>query len=287
MGPFTIIETTTKTALSYSKLPGLDYSLNPYTGCSHGCVYCYAASTLNDRDLALRWGDTIFVKTNITELLTHEVKVKKRGVVGVSTVTDPYQPPEALYKLTRRSLMILKENGFRISIQTKSSLILRDKDIIEPKIFDVGITLTTMDPNIAKILEPMTPPPITRVKVLREFANLGVETWIFLGPLIPTINDDVYNIEQIIEIAKETNSYILYDKLNIRKYVSEILSPVLERNWPGTSKYIINLSRSPNNEYWIKRYEIIETLCKKFGVKCEPAFEYKQKLKENTLSKYL
>jgi DNA repair photolyase len=181
----------------------------------------------------------------------------------------------------------LKDNGFRISIQTKSSLILRDKDIIEPKIFDVGVTLTTMDPNIARILEPMTPPPIARVKILREFANMGVETWIFLGPLIPTINDDTYNIEQIIEVAKETNSYILYDKLNIRKYVNEILSPVLERNWPGTSKYIINLSKSSNSEYWIKRYEIIEKLCEKFGVKCEPAFKYKQKIKENTLSKYL
>ncbi len=287
MGPFTIIETIAKSALSPSKLPGLDYSLNPYIGCAHGCVYCYAASTLNDRDLAFRWGDTIFVKTNIIELLEHEVKTKKRGIVGVSTVTDPYQPPEALYKLTRNSLIILKNSGFKISIQTKSSLVLRDKDIIEPKIFDVGVTITTMDPHIAKILEPMTPPPIARVKVLREFADLGVETWIFLGPLIPTINDDTYNIEQIIKVAKETNSYILYDKLNIRKYVSEILSPILEKNWPGTSKYIINLSRSPNNEYWIKRYRVIETLCKKFGVKCIPAFEYEHKLKEENLSRYL
>ncbi|MEM3715265.1 MAG: radical SAM protein, partial [Nitrososphaeria archaeon] len=216
LGPFTIIETTTKTALSTSKLPGLDYSLNPYTGCLHGCVYCYAASTLNDKDLALHWGDVVFVKTNITEILEQEVKVKKRGVVGVSTVTDPYQPPEALYKLTRKSLIILKQNRFRVSIQTKSSLILRDKDIIEPRLFDVGVTITTIDPNLAKILEPSTPPPIARIKVLKEFANLGVETWIFLGPLIPTINDDTYNIEQIISIAKETNSYILYDKLNIK-----------------------------------------------------------------------
>lgn len=285
MGPFTIIETTTKTALSPSKLPGLDYSLNPYTGCSHGCVYCYAASTLNDRDLALRWGDIVFVKTNITEVLEHEVKVKKRGVVGISTVTDPYQPPEAFYKLTRKSLMILKENGFKISIQTKSSLILRDKDIIEPKLFDIGVTITTMDPNIAKILEPSTPPPVARVKVLREFANLGVETWIFLGPLIPTINDDIYNIEQIINVAKETNSYILYDKLNIRKYVAEILKPALEKHWPGTSNHIINLSKVSANEYWRSRYKIIEELCKKMGVKCEPAFEYKRK--QENLSEYL
>ncbi|MGC8948870.1 MAG: SPL family radical SAM protein [Thermoprotei archaeon] len=277
------METTTKTALSTSKLPGLDYSLNPYTGCSHGCVYCYAASTLNDRNLASRWGDVVFVKTNITEVLEQEVKVKKRGIVGVSTVTDPYQPPEALYKLTRKSLIILKQNRFRISIQTKSSLILRDKDIIEPKLFDVGVTITTIDPNIAKILEPSTPPPIARIKVLKEFANSGVETWIFLGPLIPTINDDTYNIEQIINIAKETNSYILYDKLNIRKYVTEILKPTLEKHWPGVSKYIINLSRSPTNEYWTKRYKTIEELCKKLGVKCEPAFQYKQ----TNLSEYL
>ena len=117
-----------KSALSISKLPGLDYSLNPYVGCQHNCVYCYAPNVLKiDR---INWGNIIGIKSNIPVILSKELKKKKIGIIGISTVTDPYQPIEKKYKLTRYCLDQLIKYDFPIHIQTKSSIINRDIDII-------------------------------------------------------------------------------------------------------------------------------------------------------------
>jgi len=136
-----------KTALSNSGLPDLDYALNPYIGCQHGCLYCYAPNYISDIDVKANWGKVIIVKENIGDILHEEVLKKKRGAVGIGTITDAYQPQESIYGLTRLSLKILLNHGFRVSIQTKSTLIIRDIDLLlkfRNKV-DVGFTLTSLD----------------------------------------------------------------------------------------------------------------------------------------------
>jgi DNA repair photolyase len=262
---------TCKTALSPSGLPGLDYSLNPYVGCGHGCLYCYSPATLRNRELIEKWGRVLRAKVNIAEVLEEEVKQKKKGTVGVSTVCDPYQPLEAKLKLTRKCLEILASHGFDVCIQTKSSLVLRDGDLIEPRGFEVGVTIITTDVELSKKLEPGASLPEARVKVLKEFSSRGVSTWIFMGPIIPEINDDEDTVRKIIEIGHRTRSEVLYDKLNLKLGVLDRLAPVLDVLRPGLVRRLPDLV-SKKSGWWNETRAKVESISKEYGTKCEPAF---------------
>lgn len=262
---------TCKTALSPSKLPGLKYSLNPYVGCEHGCVYCYSPSVLKDKLLADTWGKVVRAKQNIVEVLAREVKHKPKGVVGVSTVTDPYQPVEASLELTRKCIETLSKHDFPISIQTKSSLVLRDSDLIVPKKFDVGVTITTMDRDLAGLIEPKASPPDARAQVLEEFASRGVDTWIFLGPIIPEINDSEESLSRVIKVASESRSRIMYDRLNLKQWVMERLGPALEKEKPGLVERLPTIIQE-RSDSWRKTSSKIRSICSELGVRCEAAF---------------
>lgn len=260
-----------RSALSKSRLPGLDYSLNPYVGCEHGCIYCYGRSFLRDKSLVSSWGSFSRAKKNVVDVLRRELRKKRRGIVGVSTITDPYQPFEARTELTRKCLETLSENGFHISIQTKSSLILRDIDIIRPGGFDVGVTITTMNSELAKKIEPKASAPDARSKVIEEFSSRDVETWIFLGPIIPGINDDLDSIKEVMEIAKRNRSRLLYDKLNLRPYVLDSVRKFLEKEKPEISEELPKLLDTKSK--YVKEIKIkVESTCRRLGVACEPAF---------------
>ena len=260
-----------KTALSPSKLSGLRYSLNPYRGCAHGCVYCYSPSVLGDRRLAMNWGKVVQPKQNIVEVLTREVKSKPKGTVGVSTVCDPYQPLEAELELTRKCIELLSRRGFSVSIQTKSSLVLRDSDLVVPEKFDVGVTITTTDRELASELEPKASPPSARARVLEEFASRGVETWLFLGPIVPEINDGEEDLRRVIEVARRTRSKLIYDKLNLRRWVLERMTPKLEKIRPGLAKQLPPLV-SAKSKRWREIRSRVESICTELRVRCEPAF---------------
>lgn len=147
-----VTEIECKTALSLSRLPGFDYSLNPYRGCAHGCSYCYAPNIL--RVPRKEWGDFVQVKRNIPKVLASELKNKERGTVGISTTTDPYQPLEEKYELTRLCLMQLQRYDFPVSIITKSSLVTRDIDILSGfSEVEVGFTITTNNDKERMIME--------------------------------------------------------------------------------------------------------------------------------------
>jgi len=260
-----------RTALSPSKLPGLLYSLNPYLGCEHGCLYCYSRSVFRDRRLALNWGKFVKAKQNIPEVLAEELNRKPKGVIGLSTVTDPYQPLEAKLQLTRKCLEVLSNHDFPVSIQTKSDLVLRDVDLIGPGKFDVGVTITTMDQGLASKIEPRSSRPDARAQVLEEFASRGVETWLFLGPIIPEINDSWGSLEQVVEVARKTGSKLMYDKLNLRAWVLESITPFVERERPGLIKRLpalLNLK----SDWWRETSSTVKTLCATRSVRYEPAF---------------
>ncbi len=259
-----------KTALSPSKLPGLRYSLNPYLGCEHGCVYCYSPSTLRDEWMGSNWGKFVRAKENIVEVLAREVKRKPKGTVGVSTICDPYQSLEAKLELTRKCIELLSRHGFPVSIQTKSSLVLRDVDLIVPKKFDVGVTITTMDRELAGKIEPRASPPETRAQALEEFSSRGVETWLFLGPIIPQLNNGEDSLKHVIEVAHRTRSKLIYDKLNLKRWVLDRLAPVFEER-PELARRLPDLIRE-QSESWRKVCSRVESICRELGVGCEPAF---------------
>lgn len=246
------------TAMGKSNLPGLDYTLNPYIGCAHGCVYCYARLYCDPR-IGKNWGKIVVVKENIAEVLAKEIVRKKKGVVGLSTITDAYQSIEAEERITRELLRMLLEENFKVSIQTKSSLVLRDLDILceKKELVDVGFTITTLDDKIAKIVEPMASSPSERVKAVEKISAEGIETWIFLGPIIPGISEESF--DEIVEIAKVTNSFIFYDKYRIKPFMTS-----------GIAKELAERAKSTD---WQTIANKLKELCRAKGVKFAPGFD--------------
>jgi len=181
-----IREIQAKSILSKSGIPGADYCINAYVGCSHACVYCYATFMKKYTGHTEQWGTFVDVKVNAAELLRKQLQKAKRGHVMVSSVTDAYQPIEVKYRLTRQCLEILLEHKFPVGILTKSPLVIRDLDII--KSFDeieVGITISTDDEKMRKIFEPGAPPIEARISTLRKLKEQGVKTYVFIGPMLP------------------------------------------------------------------------------------------------------
>ncbi len=260
-----------KNAISRSNLPNLDYSLNPYFGCEHGCIYCYSPSVFRDYKIAKNWGRFVKAKINMIEILDNQLKKIPKGIVGISTVTDPYQPLEGKLQLTRKCIELLSTQKFPISIQTKSPLVLRDKDLIRSEGFDVGFTITTLKDDLARKLQPRAPSPSSLVQVIEEFSDRGINTWIFLGPIIPEINDDEDSFLQIIDLAEKTKSEIIYDKLNLRPWVLDSMTSFLEKEKLGLKDRLPSLV-TRDSDYWHRLKVKLEDLCLKRGVRYKAAF---------------
>jgi DNA repair photolyase len=197
---------------------------------------------------SLRWGRDVFVKENVLEILRREVRRKPKGVVGVSTATDPYQPAEKGLEVTRRALTILIEAGFPVSIQTKSPLVVRDIDLIRGKKIDVGFTITSTDKEFQRKFEPGAPPPEERISALETVSSLGIITWIFYGPIIPGYNDAPDEMERIVRLGAKTKSKIIYDRLNIKPTVIQRLKvnyPSLSQGLPASTMRLAGTWMSP------------------------------------------
>jgi len=201
-----IREIKAKTILSNSQV--YDYSLNPYTGCTHGCVYCYARFMKRFTGHKERWGEFVDVKINAPELLEVEIRKKKKGRVWISGVCDPYQPVERRYKLTRRCLEILIENEWPVTIQTKSPLVLRDIDILKRSDrVEAGFTITTAQERIRRIFEPGAPSIPSRIEAVGKLHCLGIRTFVMIAPLLP-------GAEDLPNLLKGKVDYVVIDRLN-------------------------------------------------------------------------
>ncbi|MCQ2070101.1 MAG: radical SAM protein [archaeon] len=168
-----------KRALSPSNLPEMDYALNPYSGCEHGCIYCYAPDVTHSPWDGWR---VVRVKKNIVARLSSETKDIK-GIIGIGTVTDPYQGAEGRFTLTRQCLEVLKRRGYEIHLHTKSDLILRDVDILDGMKGQVAVTLTGLDERTSKITEPGAPMPSVRLETLRRLTDRGINTYALIAPI--------------------------------------------------------------------------------------------------------
>lgn len=232
-----ILEYEVKSAITKSRLPELDYAVNPYSGCQHRCIYCFAIDFTRMADARENWGDVVYVKSNLIEVLSREIKGMKRGITGISSVTDAYQPAEAKYKITRQAVKILLENGFRVTVQTKSPLAARDIDIftVHRNIFDIGVTLTTLDQKKALEIETRTPAPSQRIRLLERLHDSGLKTWIFIGPIIHGFNDSPDDLEEIFEVASSTDSRVIYDFYSTYKNSSTFMKSEFRHSMDETA----------------------------------------------------
>jgi DNA repair photolyase len=206
-------EVRAKSILNKSKI--FDYCLNPYIGCQTSCRYCYARLFMRRYSGHKEpWGEFVDVKVNAPELLRKQLERAKKGTVWISSVCDPYQPLEAMYKLTRRCLEALLEKQFPVNIQTKSKLALRDLDLFEQfEVIDMGFTITTDDERMAKLFEPMASPVKDRIDAVQRIHKAGIRTFAFIGPLLPG------NPEKLVERLEGKVDHVYIDRMN---YVSTI-----------------------------------------------------------------
>jgi DNA repair photolyase len=201
-----IREISAKTILSKSQIQ--DYTINPYVGCSHSCRYCYAAFMKRFTGHKEKWGEFVDIKVNAPDLLAREIKRKRMGRVWVSGVCDPYQSAEKRYRLTARCLEVLLEHQWPVTIQTKSSLILRDIEILEKfKDIEVGFSITTADEKIRVIFEPVASPIKERIRALDVVHSRGIKTFAMIAPILP-------GSEGLIEELPGKVDHILIDRLN-------------------------------------------------------------------------
>lgn len=238
-----------RTALSVSKLPGLDWALNPYRGCAHGCLYCYVQDVTGFA-LDRPWGSVVEAKVNIAHQLKVELEKGVDGVVGVGTVTDPYQPAEKELEITRNCLSILKRYGSRVSILTKSDLVTRDLDILKGwEGAEVGISIGCPDDAIASTLEPGAPPPSRRFDALARLTEAGVDTYLMAAPIVPSASGSDGVLKELVQKAAGAGvRRIMWDGLNPKPIASKRMVAAMP-----TLKADLEVARS---ETWSSRVRI-------------------------------
>ncbi len=258
-------EVSCSSALSPSSLPGLDYALNPYRGCSIGCAYCYSPSVLRE---ARPWGRFVDVKRNIPAVLAKDLKRKARGVVGIGTVTDGYQPLENRYHLTRYCLEQLARFDFPVSIQTKSSLVLKDLDALRRlRQVEVGVTITTLDEAVRRRVEPFSSPAPRRLETLRVLHDEGIPTWAFVGPILPGSTEETAG-SLLRSIRDAGTTHVMIDKLRFRPGVWERLEPAVD----ATPQAPMYLAARDDARFFDPIEERLLALGQELGMQVELAF---------------
>ncbi|RDD61118.1 PA0069 family radical SAM protein [Ferruginivarius sediminum] len=241
-----------RTAISWNKSPDIpfDRSINPYKGCEHGCIYCFARPTHAYLDLSpgLDFETKIFAKENAAELLRKDLAKPsyKPDVITLGANTDPYQPVERRLEITRRVLEVLAEARHPVSIVTKSATVLRDLDILremaDRRLVRVNVSVTTLDRDLARKLEPRAPTPPRRLEAIRGLAAAGVPVGVLAAPMIPALNDS--ELEKIltaaVEAGADTGGYIL---LRLPHEIKNLFEGWLETHFPARKEHVLSLVR--------------------------------------------
>jgi len=287
----TVTPETAKTIISSNTSPDLpfDRSINPYRGCEHGCVYCYARPTHAYLGLSpgLDFESQLFAKTNARVAL--RAQLGKRGYqckpIMLGAITDPYQPIERDWKLTRGVIEELAECGHPVIITTKSASILRDLDILsgmaKEGLAAVGMSVTTMNRTLARTMEPRASTPGKRLDAIGALVDAGVPVTIMAAPMIPHLND--YELENLLSAAAEkgaTSAY--YSLLRLPLELKEMVSNWLDNHAPDRASRVLNGVREArggklyqsdsdsrmrgNGEYANLMEKRFRLACRKFGL---------------------
>jgi DNA repair photolyase len=230
-----------RTALNRVKGMSFRWSLNPYMGCAHQCTFCFvrAFERLADRPSDDRYGTSIRVKTNLVEQLRRELGRPswKREQVAVGTATDPYQPAEGRWRLTRGAILAMAETSTPFGLLTRGPLIVRDVDVLSEAAMraDVSITFSvpTVDPEIWRLTEPGTAPPRQRLRALRTLVDAGITASVGMAPILPGISDRPELLEDVIKAARDAGATavwanVLYLKPGTREHFLDSVA----RDWP-------------------------------------------------------
>ena len=230
---------------------GFRYSVNPYRGCAHGCSYCYARPTHEYLGLSagLDFETKVFVKYRAAELLRNFLAQPswKPETIAFSGVTDCYQPAEREFQITRRCVAVAAECRQPIGIVTKNALVTRDIDLFRElaahNAVRVCVSITTLDAQLARTMEPRTSSPDARLRAIRELSDAGVPAFLMLGPVIPGLNDS--EIPAILAAARDAGAtgagYVL---LRLPTTVREVFFDWLQRSYPDRMSRVVALIRS-------------------------------------------
>jgi DNA repair photolyase len=218
-----------------------DWTINPYRGCEFGCKYCYARYTHEFMELRepLDFETRIFVKQFSPPSFRHELAgIPLRDHIAIGTATDPYQPAERRYRLTRSILEVLaSERGRRISVTTKSDLVSRDADLLarigRSNVLHINLTITTMDARLARLIEPRAPRPDLRIRALAALSGRGVAAGVFACPVLPEINDSYRSLHEVARAASQAGAkYFGAGILFLKPCAGRVFLPFLEQEFP-------------------------------------------------------
>jgi len=247
------LKDSTSTFISYNDSPdvGFEASVNPYRGCEHGCIYCYARPTHEYLGFSagLDFETKIMVKESAPELLRAELASKRwqPRVIAMSGVTDCYQPVERRLKLTRRCLEVLAEFRNPVAIVTKNNLVARDIDVLSRlahhQAVAVFISVTTLDSELRKVMEPRTSPPASRLATIAQLAQAGIPAGVLVAPVVPGLTD--HEMPAIISAAVQAGArFAGYVTLRLPYAVAPLFEQWLTHHFPGQKEKVLNRIRS-------------------------------------------
>jgi DNA repair photolyase len=230
-----------KSALTQVKGMPFRWSLNPYMGCVHRCTFCYVRhfEQRADRPSDDRYGRSIRIKTNVAEVLRRELARRswQRDEVALGTATDPYQPAEGRFRLTRACLEELDASWTPFSIVTRGPLVVRDVDVLQQATTRAGaqvfFSLPTLDERVWRTTEPGTAPPASRLEAIRRLAEAGVDVGVGMAPILPGLSDDPKQLEAVVCAAREAGARGVWASVvHLRPGVREHFLEALGRDWP-------------------------------------------------------
>lgn len=248
----TLTPDATKTIIARNNSPDVpfDRSINPYRGCEHGCIYCFARPTHAFLGMSpgLDFESRLFFKPDAAMLLEKELRSPRYecDVIAMGTNTDPYQPIERELKITRRILEVLAAYDHPVGIVTKSSQIVRDIDILAPMarkgLAQVCVSVTTLDRGLARTMEPRAPTPARRLETIRALASAGIPTGVMVAPLIPVLTDS--EMESVLEAAASAGAQSAgYVLLRLPLEIKDLFREWLEAHVPMKAKHVLNAVR--------------------------------------------
>ncbi len=246
-------EEPARTIITRNNSPDIsfDRSINPYRGCEHGCIYCYARPThcYLGHSAGLDFETKLYAKTNAAELLAEELGAKayKPATIALGANTDPYQPIEREHLVTRSILEVLAETSHPVGIVTKSALVTRDIDILAPMaekgLIRVAISVTTLDRRVARAMEPRAATPTLRLETIRQLTAAGIPVTVLAAPIIPGLND--HEIEPILEAAHAAGAHDAgYVLLRLPLEIKDLFREWLTEAFPDRAARVLSLLRS-------------------------------------------
>ncbi|HYC54754.1 MAG TPA: PA0069 family radical SAM protein [Candidatus Binatia bacterium] len=255
--PRTIVfEDRARTIINSNDSPDVpfDRSVNPYRGCEHGCIYCFArpSHTYLGLSAGLDFETKIYAKHDAAALLRAQLSARRYQprVIVVGANTDPYQPVEARLGLTRSVLQVLSEFSHPVAMITKSSLVLRDLDVLAPmaerRLAQVSVSVTTLDPELARVMEPRASAPSRRIEAIRRLSQAGIPVAALAAPMIPGLND--WEMDRILEAAREagavTAGYVL---LRLPLEIADLFTEWLYAHFPARARRVLDLMRQSHD----------------------------------------